>query len=79
MLFTIIVFLAGRCRNSNTDGTFFQIAGINTTNFSSLSLSLGRYESTTAGNNELIIEVGSDGTNYTSLTYSRPTDTGTAS
>ena len=63
---------------TSTSGRFFQISGINTTNYTNLALSLGHYKSTTAGNNELVIEVSSDGANYSSLTYSRPTGSGTA-
>jgi hypothetical protein len=59
-------------------GRDFIIAGINTTGYSSLTLSFGHYKSTTTANNELIVEVSSDGTNWTSLTYSRATGTGTA-
>lgn len=62
---------------NTTIGRYFEISGINTTGYSSLSLSLGHYKSTTAGNNELLIEVSSDGTTYTALTYSRATGTGT--
>lgn len=56
----------------------FLISGINTTGYENLQLSLGHYKSTTAGNNELKIEVSSDGTNFTELTYTRATGTGTA-
>lgn len=63
---------------TSSSGTFFQISGINTSNFSSISLSFGQLKTTTAGNNELVVEVSSDGTNYSSLTYTRPTGSGTA-
>jgi hypothetical protein len=63
---------------TNTIGRFFQISGINTTGFSSISLSLGHHKSTTAGNNELVIEVSPDGTTWTGLTYTRATGSGTA-
>lgn len=53
------------------------ISGINTTGYSSLTLSFGHYKSTNASNNELVVEVSTDGTNYTSLSYSRPTGSGT--
>lgn len=62
--------------NSTTNS--FQISGINTSGFSSLSLSFGHFKNTTASNNELIVEVSSDGTTYTPLTYTRATGTGTA-
>lgn len=64
---------------TNTIGRTFEISGINTTGMSNLLLYLGHYKSTTAGNNELTIEVSPDGTTYTALSYSRPTGTGTAS
>jgi hypothetical protein len=64
---------------TNTVGRFFQISGINTLGYSSITLTLGHYKSTTAGNNELNIEVSADGTNWSSLTYTRASGTGTAS
>jgi len=63
---------------TSTNGTQLTIAGINTTAYTGITLSLGHFKSTTAGNNELFIEVSSDGANYTQLTYSRPTGVGTA-
>lgn len=66
------VFITSNISNS------FQISGINTTGFSSLILSFGHYKSTTAGNNELVVEVSSDGITYTPLTYTRTTGAGTA-
>jgi len=57
----------------------FVIGNINTTGFSALTLSFGQYKSTTTGNNEVVVEVSTDGTTYTPLTYSRPTGSGTAS
>lgn len=63
---------------TNTAGRYFEISGINTVGYSSLSLSLGHFKSTTAGNNELLIEVSADGITYSTLTYSRATGTGTA-
>ncbi|AMS25928.1 hypothetical protein AEM51_01785 [Bacteroidetes bacterium UKL13-3] len=55
----------------------FVISGINTSGYTSLALSVGHYKSTNASSNELAIEVSSDGTNYTALSYSRATGTGT--
>ncbi len=63
---------------TSTVDRFFMIEGINTTGYTSLSLSLGHHKSTTTGNNELAIEVSSDGNNWAALTYSRPTGAGTA-
>lgn len=61
-----------------TLGNYFEISGINTVGYSSLSLSLGHFKSTTAGSNELLIEVSADGITYTALTYTRATGAGTA-
>jgi hypothetical protein len=63
---------------TNTAGRYFLIEGINTENYSSIALTLGHFKSTTTGNNELTIEVSSNGIDWTPLTYSRPTGTGTA-
>lgn len=63
---------------NTTTNLFFEISGINTANYSGLALSLGHYKSTTASSNELAIEVSSDGTTYSPLTYSRPSGSGTA-
>ena len=63
---------------ANTAGFNFEISGISTVGYSSLSLSLGHFKSTIAGNNELLIEVSSDGITYSALTYTRATGTGTA-
>lgn len=61
-----------------TGGKTFEMSGINTTGYTSLSLSVGHYKSTTTASNELTIEVSTDGVAYTALSYSRPTGTGTA-
>ena len=63
---------------TNQNGRYFEISGINTIGYTALTLTLGHYKSSTAGNNELVIEVSTDGTTYTPLTYSRATGTGTA-
>ena len=63
---------------TNTVGKYLLIEGINSSSYSNISMSLGHHKNTNAGNNELSIEVSSDGTNWNSLTYSRPTGTGTA-
>ncbi len=63
---------------TNSVGRDFVISGINTSSYTSLVLSFGHYKSTTASNNELVVEVGSDGLSYTALTYSRATGSGTA-
>ncbi|MFY7743744.1 MAG: choice-of-anchor D domain-containing protein, partial [Flavobacterium sp.] len=64
---------------TNTVGRDLVISGINTSNYSDLVLSFGHFKSTTTSNNELVVEVSTDGTSYSPLTYSRPTGTGTSS
>lgn len=51
----------------------FQIEGINTSNYTSLSLSFGVLS--TVASSALTIEVSSDGTNYTALSYTAPSNT----
>lgn len=63
---------------NNTVGRNFEISGINTTGYTSLALTFGHHKSTTASNNELTVEVSSDGVTYSALTYSRATGSGTA-
>jgi hypothetical protein len=63
---------------TSTVGRFFEISNINTSDYIDLTLSLGHYKSTTAGNNELIIETSSDGITYSALSYTRATGSGTA-
>lgn len=62
---------------TNQIGRYFEISGINTSNYLDIILSLGHYKNRIDGNNELVIEVSADGITYTPLTYSRPTGTGT--
>ena len=57
----------------------FEISGINTTGYSSLTLSFGHYKSSPTANNQLVVEVSADGSSYFPLSYTRPTGTGTAS
>lgn len=68
------VFLGG-----TTPAKTFIIEGINTLNYSDLTLSFGHYKGTNAGSNELTVQVSTDGTVWTPLTYSRPTGAGTSS
>ena len=63
---------------SNVVDTSFVISGIDTRTYSSLSLSFGQLKSTSAANNELVVEVSADGITYDPLSYSRPTGSGTA-
>jgi hypothetical protein len=68
------VFLGG-----TTPAKTFIIEGINTLNYSDLTLSFGHYKGTNAGSNELTVQVSTDGIAWTPLTYSRPTGAGTSS
>ena len=63
---------------TQTANLFFEISGINTTGYSNLSLSFGHHKNTIAGSNELAVEFSADGSNYSPLSYSRPTGSGTA-
>lgn len=63
---------------TNTVGRDFIISNINTTGYSALTLEFGHYKSTTAANNELVVETSPDGVTYTPLTYTRPTGAGTS-
>ncbi|MDR6966646.1 hypothetical protein J2X31_000644 [Flavobacterium arsenatis] len=67
------VFIGGA-----TPSQSFMIEGINTTNYSDLTLSFGHYKTTNAGSNELTVQVSGDGENWTPMAYSRPTGTGTS-
>jgi len=61
-----------------TPSQSFMIEGINTSNYSDLTLSFGHYKTTNAGNNELTVQVSENGTDWTAMTYSRPTGSGTS-
>ncbi len=65
---------------TNTSGTLFQISGINTSSYNTLSLSFGIFKSTTASTgSDLIVEVSTDGTTFTPLSYTAlSSGTGTA-
>lgn len=63
---------------TNSVGKNFEISGINTIGYTNLELSFGQHKSTSASSNELVVEVSSDGTTYTPLTYSRATGSGTS-
>jgi hypothetical protein len=63
---------------TNTTGREFVIGGINTSGYSGLTLSFGHHKSTLASSNELVVEVSTNGTTYTPLSYTRPTGSGTA-
>lgn len=64
---------------TSTLNTNVTISNINTTNYSNLILSFGHLKTTNASNgSQLVIEVSSDGTTWTSLTYTVPTGGGTS-
>jgi hypothetical protein len=63
---------------TNTINTFFQIEGINTLNYTTISIELNQFKSTNASSNELTISVSSDGISWTTLSYSRATGSGTS-
>lgn len=64
---------------TSTLNTNVTISNISTTNYTNISLSLGHFKTTSASNgSEMSIEVSTDGTNWTSLSYSVPTGSGTA-
>ncbi|TPD68400.1 T9SS type A sorting domain-containing protein [Flavobacterium microcysteis] len=67
------VFLGG-----TTPAKTFIIEGINTLNYSDMVLSFGHQKGTNAGSNELTVNVSTDGTTWTPLTYTRPTGSGTS-
>lgn len=62
---------------TGTAGTNFIVSGINTSSYSNIQMSFGQLKSTNASSNELTVEVSSDGSNWTPLTYTRPTGSGT--
>jgi hypothetical protein len=65
---------------TNSIGRYFEISGINTSNYNNIQLSFGQYKSTIASNGtELKIEISCDGINYSQLFFTpRTTGTGTA-
>jgi hypothetical protein len=65
---------------TNNGTSNFLISGINTSNLNGISLSFGCSKSTTVSTgNDFLVEVSSDGTNFSALSFSAfPTGTGTA-
>ena len=65
---------------TGTVGRFLLIEGINTSSYSAsdIQLSFGHHKSANAASNELTVEVSENGTDFTPLTYSRATGTGTS-
>jgi hypothetical protein len=53
-------------------GRYFLAADINTSAYSNITMSFGHYMNTTTAGSDLTLEVSSDGTNWTTLTYTRP-------
>lgn len=62
----------------NANNETFLISGVDTSDYESITLSLGQRKGTNAANNELKIEVSEDGATWTLLSYTRPTGSGTA-
>lgn len=63
----------------NSIGSYIQISGIDTKCYLSVWLSLGIWKSNTTSNgSDLIIEVSSDNINWTPLSYTLPTGSGTS-
>ena len=64
----------------NATGETFIISGIDTSTIGAgnVKLSFGQRKGASAANNELTVEVSSNGTTWTPLTYTRPTGSGTA-
>jgi len=58
---------------------YIQISGINTSNYTNLSLSFGILKTTNASNgSELVVEVSINGSSYTTLSYTLATGSGTS-
>lgn len=72
------VFFANVTSASGTPIKTLTIGGINTTNYTDLALSFGQQKGTNVASNELKVEVSSNGNNWTPLTYTRPTGSGTS-
>lgn len=73
------VFLGAITTASGNPSKTLLIEGINTSNYTGIAMTLGHQKGTNPSSNELTIEVSSDGTSWTTLTYTRPTGTGTSS
>lgn len=72
------VFLASYTTASGTPAKTLIISGINTSGYQNLVLSFGHHKGVNTGSNELKVEVSTDGTNWTPLTYTRATGSGTS-
>ena len=64
---------------TNTVGTNITISNINTLGYTAITMSLGIYKSTLASNgSDLKIQISTNGTTWTNLTYTLPMGAGTA-
>jgi hypothetical protein len=65
---------------TGTVGRFLLIEGINTSSYASsdIQLSFGHHKSSNAASNELLVEVSTNGEDFTPLTYTRASGTGTS-
>ncbi|MDP3313920.1 LamG-like jellyroll fold domain-containing protein [Lutibacter sp.] len=63
---------------TNVNTTSFVISGINTSRFLNSTLRFGHWKSIDAASNQLLVEVSTDGTNYTTLSYGRSVAIGSA-
>lgn len=62
----------------NTASKYFTISGIDTKKYVDLVLSFGQRKGTNAASNDLVVEVSENGTDWTKLSYTRPTGSGTS-
>jgi len=71
---------AGNVFFTGTVGRFLLIEGINTSAYASsdIQLSFGHHKSSNAASNELLVEVSTNGEDFTPLTYTRASGTGTS-
>lgn len=62
----------------NAIGETFLVSGIDTSLYTNLGMTLGLRKGSNAANNELTIEVSSNGTDWSPMSYTRATGSGTA-
>lgn len=63
------VFIAG----TTAAAKFVMVEGINTSNYSNITMSFGHQKTTNASSNELMVEVSGDGNTWAPLNYTRAT------
>ncbi|TDD94457.1 LamG-like jellyroll fold domain-containing protein [Flavobacterium cellulosilyticum] len=63
---------------SNNTSKNFIISGINTSRFLNLSLRFALWKSSDAASNQIVVEVSTNGTTYTALSYDRATSGGSS-